>query len=369
MRRQWSKEIVLKTIRRLHRAGEKLNCGHIQVHQRPLYVAACVYCGSWRKAIEAAGISYDRVRIKQRVRPKWGRQNVIAAIQQLHKADEPLNSNYAQTKRQALYGAAVKYFDSWACAIKAVGLDYSRIRIRKPFRRWSQLAIVAAIRKCAAEGCAINGTVVSRKDPGLYNAARRHFGRGGWAKALRLAGYDPRDVFPLRIWTAERIITMVHALHDIGVPLYGYYLVRHGFQGLFAGGVVRFGSWKKTISAAGYRYDSVRAVRNRWWTPERVIAEIRRLERNGVSLHHRNLTRLRADLIWGAIRWFGNLRLAVEAAGIDYRRYCRTWSVMRWLKALPAESVAALETQAERFAAVRREHRRRQHRMPASRTE
>jgi hypothetical protein len=80
----------------------------------------------------------------------------------------------------------------------------------------------------------------------------------------------------------------------------------------------RFGSWRKAIEAAGLNYDEV--VQRQKWTPEKIIAEIKRLYMEGKDLSITAMQRSYPNLVAIAQspRYFGSWRAAVEAAGLDY---------------------------------------------------
>ena len=61
-------------------------------------------------------------------RRKWNKPRVIDEILKLDK----LHSTYVKTTNNALWKAAVRYFDSWGKAVEAAGFDYDDIRLPGP---------------------------------------------------------------------------------------------------------------------------------------------------------------------------------------------------------------------------------------------
>lgn len=332
MPRKWSKEVVVSTILELRRGGEKLNSDYAQKNHRPLYLAACTYCGGWKQAIKAAGLSYEDVRIKTPNRKRvWSKEIVIETIKGMHNAGEELNSNYIQTERQRLYGAANKYFGSWQQAVAAAGLDYRLLR-KRTLKSWTKTAIVDEIIRRSGTGLSIRGGDVTTLDRGLYQAARRHFGKNGWAKARVLAGFDPIDPNPQKMWDQEAVVEEILRLYHNGIPLNTAALVGD-FGYIRSAGEKYFGSWRKAVRAAGLNYSKIRKARRKgWWTKPRILRALRNLERRGVRLSSKSIQRSHGALFRATLIQYGAWSTAVEAAGISYQKHSRTWSTKAWLR-------------------------------------
>lgn len=219
----WSKDKIIAIIKEKHSADEKLNCSFAQKNNVSLYGAACVYFGSWKKAIEAAGLKYSQIRIKERTHPRWSIEIIIRTIKERYQAGEKINSDYIQKNRPDLYGAGLKYFGSWGKAIEAAGLNYNQICITRP-HSWTKNEIIRAIRKRKRSRLPINAMAVYKQDPTLYDATRRCFGKNGWSKAMRKAGYNPKELDPRRIWSKHRVVKEIRKLKRQKIPLYGNYL-------------------------------------------------------------------------------------------------------------------------------------------------
>lgn len=351
--KQWNKQKVIQTIRRLQRKKQPLNSWHIQRFHSSLYNSALKYCGNWPKAIVAAGIAYNKVR-KKRECPKWSKEIVVQTIKKLHRAGEKINSNHIQQNNHPLYGAAYKYWGGWQQAIEAAGFDYCEdVRLHEK-TDWTDQLILKKIRSRKCRRLLLNGSIVNVEDHNLYRAAIRHFGKGGWRKALKLAGIDPDSVQDLKtIWTEKKVIRDIQRLFRERFPLYGYFLQRNGYHNLFAGGVKVFGSWKKAIEAAGLDYGSVRGCRS--WTKQKVLSEIRRIAKAHIPLSSKFI-HLDYDggLFAQGIRHFGDWGSAVEAAGLDYRTYLQVWSYKAWLRRLDQQQSDTIQVQAREFATERR---------------
>ena len=85
--------------------------------------------GSWRAAVEAAGLNYEGAAPHQR---KWRRPRIVAAITQLHQQDEDLSYTGMKQHHPYLLVAARRAdtFGSWQAAVEAAGLDYAGVTRR-----------------------------------------------------------------------------------------------------------------------------------------------------------------------------------------------------------------------------------------------
>lgn len=129
--KRWSKEEVLRVIGDLSRGGKQLNSGHVARNYPALAYAGRKYYGSWESATKAAGLDYELIRRKS----FWNRRKIVAQIRELKTAGEPLNVSAAEKTHGGLVGAAAVYFGSWRKAIKAAGLDYAKIKRQKEWSK------------------------------------------------------------------------------------------------------------------------------------------------------------------------------------------------------------------------------------------
>ena len=117
--RRWTADEVLKEIRSLTDLSAKYN----QKSFPSLYGATIRHFGSWKKAIEAAGFSYDTV-TRRKLAGYWTKDRLIEAIQALPEK----HSNYVRKKHAGLYSAALRLYGSWGKAVCAAGIDYESVR-------------------------------------------------------------------------------------------------------------------------------------------------------------------------------------------------------------------------------------------------
>ncbi|MEO0081676.1 MAG: hypothetical protein ABIL25_05200 [candidate division WOR-3 bacterium] len=177
--RHWSRDEVVREIRRLAAQGSDLNSGYIARHASALAYAARKYLGSWENAIAAAGLDYSHIRRKN----SWDRSSIVGKIRELAEAGERINISAAEKTHGGLVSAAMAHFGSWRQAITAAGLDYSRIKRQK---EWSKKKVVSEMRRAYRQGMRLGTTIeVRQKYRTLHAAAVRYF--GSWVEALRAA--------------------------------------------------------------------------------------------------------------------------------------------------------------------------------------
>ena len=177
--RHWSRDEVVREIRRLSAEGCALNSGYIARNQPALAYAARKYVGSWEAALGAAGLDYSRIRRRN----CWDKTSTAERILELYKAGEPLNVSAMEKNQSGLVSAAIMYFGTWRKAVESAGLDYSKIKRQK---EWSKKEIVREIRRLHREKMKLDTTMVVRQQyRTLHAAAVRYF--GSWADALRAA--------------------------------------------------------------------------------------------------------------------------------------------------------------------------------------
>jgi len=145
--KKWSREEVLRVIGELSAKGKQLNSGHIARNYPALAYAGRKYCGSWEAAIKAAGLDYEAIRRKC----FWSRRKIVAKIRELNTAGEPLYVSAAELKHGGLVGAATVYFGSWRQAISAAGFDYAKIKRQKEWSKEEIVVEIKRMRREGVE--------------------------------------------------------------------------------------------------------------------------------------------------------------------------------------------------------------------------
>ena len=134
-RQIWSQEKIREEIARLHASGFDITQSRMESIDSKLTSAAIRYFGSWRAAVEAAGIDYERVAALGKQRrsekiTKWTKESILEEIRRLNEAGEDLTSTVVRRKYLSLYATARRkdHFGSWANALEAAGIDYASLK-------------------------------------------------------------------------------------------------------------------------------------------------------------------------------------------------------------------------------------------------
>jgi len=303
-RRRWTRQRLVDALRSWYPQG-KLK-GNVWEEDAGLVRAVGAYFGSWYEGLKAAGIEPPR-RI-------WTRELILQELRTWRLG--PCKTGLWQ-ENPSLARAAARYFGSYDNALQAAGLE------PRPRGRTAQ-QLIEAIQDRYVQGARLSGPA-SQADIRLRSSAARRF--GSWRKALSAAGLH--DVLPPpRIkWTRERVLAEIHCLYEMGTPR------AKGTRRntcLDRAAVRHFGSWKAAVEAAGYE------TTRRSWCKESLIAAIQERHRKGLPI--RNMRRHYPALEASAVAYFGTWGKALQAAGFEPVRRAK-WSrerviaeIRRWNK-------------------------------------
>jgi hypothetical protein len=202
MKRVWDKASIQQAIRDLHARGKDLSYNRLAKRTQSLVSAAAYHFGSYRAAVQKAGIDYAEVTR----RPRWTRPRIIQLIKQAKRANQDLHWSAVTRRRDELGKAAFaslqpRLFGSWDRALHGAGLDADEV---SRYRKWDRNTLVAELKQRYADEEALNSGAMQREDPGCHAAAVRHF--GSYDAALRAAGFDPRQFRRRRRWTKKDVV-------------------------------------------------------------------------------------------------------------------------------------------------------------------
>lgn len=203
----WEKSEILQALKKLHKEGKEMSYTQLAQKNQPLVSAAAYHFGSYRVAIEKAGIDYnDVVR-----RPRWTKQEIIKLVKAAKRDGQDLHWSAVTKRRDELGRAAFaslqeRLFGSWDRALSAAGLDSDEI---SQYRKWDKESIAYELKSRSKEGEPLNSGAVQKEDPGLHAAAVRHF--GGYDEALRAAKVDPAKIRRRQRWSKEEVAKQLKA--------------------------------------------------------------------------------------------------------------------------------------------------------------
>ena len=245
----WDKEHILRALRKLNRAGADLSYNGLAKRQQSLLSAAAYHFGSYRKAVERAGVDYATVTR----RPRWTKGEIIRLIKQGRRDGHDLHWSAVTARRDELAKAAFaalqpRLFGSWDRALSAAGLDADEVN---RYRKWTRETIVFELRQRYRDHEPLNSGAIQREDPGLHAAAVRHF--SGYDDALRAARIDPEKVRERRSWKKDDVVRGLKNTHRAGRPLSDS-AVRREHPALYGAAVRLFGSFTAARAAAGIKW-------------------------------------------------------------------------------------------------------------------
>src|SRR3712207_6640538 len=198
----WTRDDILKALKKLHKSKADLSYNALAARQQPLVSAAAYHFGSYRKAVERAGIDYATV-VR---RPRWTKAAIINLIKQAKRQGDDLHWSAVTKRRDELGRAAFaalqpRLFGSWDRALHGAGLDADEVN---RYRKWDKERIIYELRSRWRDHEPLNSGAIQQDDPGLHAAAVRHF--SNYDDALRAARLDPERVRERKRWDKPTVI-------------------------------------------------------------------------------------------------------------------------------------------------------------------
>jgi hypothetical protein len=245
----WTTHRILQTLRKLHRTGADLAYTQLARAHQPIVSAAAYHFGSYRAAIEAAGIDYAQ----HLRRPRWTKQRIIALIKQARRDGKDLHWSAVTRRGDELSRAAYaslqrRLFGGWDRALHAAGLDADDVSV---YRTWDRNMVLFELKARKRDGEPLNSAALQDDDPALHAAAVRHF--GSYERALRAAHVDPRSVRQRQQWSKQHVIRALRKAHARGTHLSDS-AVRGQYPALYGAAVRQFGSFPAARRAARVRF-------------------------------------------------------------------------------------------------------------------
>jgi hypothetical protein len=136
----WTKDEILYSLKKLYKDGKDLSYNALARRKQSLVSAAAYHFGSYRRAVERAGIDYATV-VR---RPRWTKPAIIQLIKNARRTDQDLHWSAVTKRRDELGRAAFaalqpRLFGSWDRALHAAGLDADEVN---RYRKWDKDRIV-----------------------------------------------------------------------------------------------------------------------------------------------------------------------------------------------------------------------------------
>jgi hypothetical protein len=184
----WTRQAILDEIRRMHKAKEDMSYASLEQNHLSLMRASAWHFGTWRRAVEEAGIDYETLSRYRR----WTKERIVARIQELYAQGQDLSWRaISQEVDPALAASALRPngFGSWPEAIEAAGLDINDVA---RYKYWNKDRVLKAIQERHKAGVNLSSRNAQKNDQSLFCAARRRFET--WDNALEAAGLDASKI-------------------------------------------------------------------------------------------------------------------------------------------------------------------------------
>jgi hypothetical protein len=303
---RWDCERIVGRIREIHRQGGEL--AHSKAPAR-LVGAALVYFGSWRRAIESAGLDYKSIRLPNNY-GKLG-ERVIAMLRRGAASGRAgvgpkgfITSSQAERARRR--------FGTVRAAILAAGLDADALGFPPRVRYNTDDAIIRELRKLMREFP--NMTIA---EFGARNVAealkRRHGSLQAGLRALGIEGWPRQRNFPLP--SREEVVAAIRERHRRGDSM-NVAAAMASERRLVKAAYKRFGTWRAAMRAAGLHAE----IKDVDWDRARVRAELNGRSLRGEPVDERAIRQDDPALWRGIVERYGDFAGALR----DVRRARRS---------------------------------------------
>jgi|GEM_PF-3062742 len=184
------KEKIITFIQERSRNGEQLYLRYMVRNYPEVLRDAKKIFGSWRSAIESAGISYETVMKQRKI---WDREKIKSRILELHSSGKDMWYRAVVKEHKDLVRAAESHFGGWREAVVASGLDYSKV-MKRPHQIWNRAKIIERIKELAKEGKDLKYDSLKVTDRSLLYAIEKYYGSLGAAFEAAGIPYSRRRI-------------------------------------------------------------------------------------------------------------------------------------------------------------------------------
>ncbi len=293
--RRWTKRRILSDIRHRARSGRPTTFSRVPAR---LYAAGQLYFGSWRDAVDAAGLPPGSHRSTQ----TWTRMGIRAAILERRRRRASNSPAVVAKEDGPLFRSATRRYGSWHRAVRAVGIDPATYK--GPWK-WTPERARAWVEDRVAKGLSIRMGLVP---PGLYARVRTDTGKT-WRYFVESLGHAYTGPPPNQRWSREAVVSAIQARIRHGLPVTAF-AVQKDQQSLKHAARQYFGSWDTALQAAGLRPRPLR----RAWDEAGTLASIRARQEDGRVMRESVAAVEDERLFAAATARFGSWPAALAAA-------------------------------------------------------
>ena len=182
----------------------------------------------------------------------------------------------------------------------------------------SREAIIRQIVYRDLEHLGLDEEVVREQAVELYESACDHFGT--WETALTYAGVNVRRTDPRKEYTGDRVLQEIRLLCSSGYDLSTTHNMRRDRR-LYEAARQHFGTWRKTLVAAGVNLEHAFVRRPRKHDRKKLLETIKQRHESGETLVWTDVCLENRAFASAAKQAFGSWRKALIAAAIDPKVY------------------------------------------------
>lgn len=324
------KRLVVK-IQRLHRQGRPLNITAVR-RSDPRLLAA-VYgvrpFWGWKRAIEAAGLDYSRIKIHlaETVACQICWQECGQLSSHLRHAHDMSPTAYRQRHPHAELTSEAIIAQRFRSAVYGPGSATAEVPHWEPV--WSPEYVLDRLAEFARRGEPLHCISIVQRERSFYQCVLRYFGK--WDLALNAAGLDPateRCVAAKTAWTRRQVVVALKARYAAGHPCH-WSAVKAESNALARAALKHFGTYDAALRGSHLQPARIRRIPVRrvpYQTESDVREGIQRRQFRELPLNSSAMfcgpTR-DLPLYMKARRLFGSWRKAVEAAGVSWNTVTR----------------------------------------------
>lgn len=185
---RWTRKSIVAEICRLHETGAEMNYAAAERDYLNLVRAAAWHFGTWRLAVETAGLDYPSLSKYRR----WGRERIAERIRELHAQGADLSWRAISLDVDPPLAAAAlrsNGYATWAEALAAAGIDVNDVA---RYQQWNEERVLREIKELHRSSVPLSSKAAQQSHSKLFCAARRRF--GSWDDALRAAGLEAESI-------------------------------------------------------------------------------------------------------------------------------------------------------------------------------
>lgn len=351
MRKQWSKDKVVKSLINFEKSEGKVTSSDLIEKNYALFRAACNHFGSLKEAMKEAGLKYRHLR---EFSSPWSQDKIKILIEMVAKnipnaaiANElGLTSAIVKSQKKRLNIKSQSDLDrvssrDWSLVeinYLRKSLDQSASSIGKKLGRsraavlqkrkslgfepviefkWSREKIINAIKQRLKKGESLKAGYVHTKHKALYRASCRVFGK--WSIAVNASGIDyEKNIRSFDYWDKTKISDEIKRLVKISEDISSH-AVQKTHRALYQAACHHVGNWEKAILKAGFDYQKyLKQAQPKPISRAEIIAQIQEWSKTGEDLNIGSIGQKFPNFEAQARRKFGNWEKVIRAAGLDY---------------------------------------------------